>query len=153
MKDRVKSIIEHYQLSSSKFADTLGVQRSSISHILSGRNKTSLDIVKRILKNFTEINPEWLLFGVDEMLKYKKKESSSEKNEENVKIKEEPNEPQIKENVKNKEVTVEKKNDTKSPEKNDKQNIENKSAIEFTDSPERIIVLFGDNTFKSYESR
>ena len=43
--DRLKKMMEHYQISASMFADKVGVQRSSISHILSGRNKPSLDFI------------------------------------------------------------------------------------------------------------
>jgi len=63
IKERVKQIIEAEQLSSSKFADAIGVQRSSISHILSGRNKPSLDVVTRILEAFTKLNINWLMLG------------------------------------------------------------------------------------------
>jgi len=58
-------------ISASKFADEIGVQRSSISHILSGRNNPSLDVVQKILKRFPDINPEWLLAGKGPMIKEK----------------------------------------------------------------------------------
>lgn len=60
---RLKKVIEYYDLSASAFADTLGVQRSSISHILSGRNKPSLEFVMKILQNFPEVELYWLLNG------------------------------------------------------------------------------------------
>ncbi|MBR4678167.1 MAG: helix-turn-helix transcriptional regulator [Bacteroidales bacterium] len=63
MKDRILKILDKENISAAKFADVLGVQRSSISHILSGRNKPSLDFVQRILQKFPEINSDWLLFG------------------------------------------------------------------------------------------
>ena len=68
MKDRIEKIIEVEQLSASKFADTIGVQRSSISHILSGRNKPSLELVNKILDQFPKINADWLLLGKGEMV-------------------------------------------------------------------------------------
>jgi transcriptional regulator with XRE-family HTH domain len=49
-------------MSSSQFADVLGIPRSSISHILSGRNKPSLDVVQKILTAFPEVSAEDLLF-------------------------------------------------------------------------------------------
>ena len=49
-------------MSSSQFADVLGIPRSSISHILSGRNKPSLDVVQKILSAFPELSAEDLLF-------------------------------------------------------------------------------------------
>ncbi|MGH1388186.1 helix-turn-helix domain-containing protein [Kordia sp.] len=60
---RLKKVIEYYDLSASAFADKLGVQRSSISHILSGRNKPSLEFVMKILSNFPEVELYWLLNG------------------------------------------------------------------------------------------
>ena len=58
--------MEYYQLSASAFADKIGVQRSSISHLLSGRNKPSLDFVLKIVKEFKEIELYWLLNGKGE---------------------------------------------------------------------------------------
>ena len=60
--------MEREQLSPSKFADAIGVQRSNISHILSGRNKPSLELVNKILDRFQEINADWLLLGKGEMM-------------------------------------------------------------------------------------
>jgi len=50
-------------VSASKFADDIGVQRSSISHILSERNKPSLELIQKILNKYPKVNPEWLLTG------------------------------------------------------------------------------------------
>lgn len=58
---RIKRLIEDSDLSSAAFADKLGVQRSSISHILSGRNKPSLDFVMKLLEAFPTVSPDWLL--------------------------------------------------------------------------------------------
>ena len=68
MKDRIEKIMEWQQLSASKFADAIGVQRSNISHILSGRNKPSLELVNKILDRFQEINADWLLLEKGEMM-------------------------------------------------------------------------------------
>ena len=60
---RLQKIIDYYSLSASSFADKIGVQRSSISHILSGRNKPSLDFVMKILSSFPEVDLYWILNG------------------------------------------------------------------------------------------
>jgi transcriptional regulator with XRE-family HTH domain len=65
---KIELLIQKKQMSSSQFADKLGIPRSSISHILSGRNKPSLDVVQKILSNFPEISAEELLFE-DQSLK------------------------------------------------------------------------------------
>jgi transcriptional regulator with XRE-family HTH domain len=60
---RITQILEEQQLSSSAFADTIGVQRSSISHVLSGRNKPSLEFVLKTVRAFPTYSTDWLLFG------------------------------------------------------------------------------------------
>jgi len=69
---RLKKVIEFYQLSASSFAEKINVQRSSISHLLSGRNKPSLDFVIKVLDTFEEVDMYWLLKGEGEFPKSKK---------------------------------------------------------------------------------
>lgn len=61
--ERLKIILEHYAISASNFAEKLQIQRSSISHIISGRNKPSLDFVLKVVKAFPEVDLYWLLNG------------------------------------------------------------------------------------------
>ena len=61
--ERIKRIISDSGLSNSSFADKIGVPRSSISHILGGRNNPSLDLIIKILRNFDDINANFLLKG------------------------------------------------------------------------------------------
>lgn len=60
---RMQKVIDFYGLSGSSFADKIGVQRSSISHILSGRNKPSLEFIMKVLSSFPEVDLYWLLNG------------------------------------------------------------------------------------------
>lgn len=60
---RLQKVIKYNGLSSSSFAEKIGVQRSSISHILSGRNKPSLEFIMKVLSSFPEIDLYWLLNG------------------------------------------------------------------------------------------
>jgi transcriptional regulator with XRE-family HTH domain len=69
MTERILSIIKYLNLSPSDFAEEIGVQRSSISHLISGRNKPSLEFIQKILSRFPEINPEWILNGNGGMVK------------------------------------------------------------------------------------
>ena len=66
---RLEFIMDHFGLSASSFADKVSVQRSSISHLLSGRNKPSLDFVMKVLDIFPELNLYWLLDGSGYFLK------------------------------------------------------------------------------------
>lgn len=60
---RLEIILRYYDLSAAVFADKINVQRSSISHLLSGRNKPSLEFVLKLVKTFPEVNLYWLLNG------------------------------------------------------------------------------------------
>ncbi|MBC2844970.1 helix-turn-helix domain-containing protein [Winogradskyella flava] len=60
---RLQKVIEFYDETASSFAEKIGVQRSSISHILSGRNKPSLDFVMKVLHAYPEVELYWLLNG------------------------------------------------------------------------------------------
>ena len=68
MKERIEAIIRHERLSPSQFADALGVQRSGISHILSGRNKPGIDFLGKLLGQFPHINVDWLITGNGSMV-------------------------------------------------------------------------------------
>lgn len=69
MKDRILKIIDFYKLNGAAFAVKVGIKDSQLSHIKSGRNEPSLDIVTKILENCPEISSEWLLFGSGDMVK------------------------------------------------------------------------------------
>ena len=73
--ERVKKIMEDNELSSSQMADRIGVQRSAISHILSGRNKPSLDFILKVLESFSNVSSEWLLRGQKEEVSYAQNQS------------------------------------------------------------------------------
>lgn len=61
--ERLERLLQYYGMSASAFADKINVQRSSISHLLSGRNKPSLDFVMKVVRTFPEVNLYWLLNG------------------------------------------------------------------------------------------
>lgn len=67
MRDRILKIMEREGLTPSKFAESIGIQRSAMSHIISGRN--SLDVLLKILERFTYVDSDWLLFGKGEMIR------------------------------------------------------------------------------------
>ena len=69
MLDRISQLLKGKKISASQFADAIGVQRSSVSHVLSGRNKPSLDFATKIIITYPEINADWLLSGKGDMLK------------------------------------------------------------------------------------
>lgn len=60
---RLEIILDYYSLTASSFADKINVQRSSLSHLLSGRNKPSLDFIMKIIEIFPEVDLYWILNG------------------------------------------------------------------------------------------
>lgn len=63
MKERIAEIMKKEQLSPALFAESVGIQRSALSHILNGRNNPSLDVVMKIHQRYNHVNLEWLLYG------------------------------------------------------------------------------------------
>ena len=63
MIERILELIQLKKMSPSQLADAIGVQRSNISHFVSGRNKPSLEFIIKVLNFFQDVNPDWLLFG------------------------------------------------------------------------------------------
>jgi transcriptional regulator with XRE-family HTH domain len=68
MVERILSFIKMKGLSPSQFADEIGVQRSGISHLISGRNKPSLEFIQRIVARYPDINLQWILNGTGTMM-------------------------------------------------------------------------------------
>ena len=60
---RLEILLDYYSLNASSFADRIGVQRSSLSHLLSGRNKPSLDFILKIIEVFPDVDLYWILNG------------------------------------------------------------------------------------------
>ena len=65
-RERIELLMKCYNLSSSQFADKTGIQRASVSHILSGRNKPSLEVMLKIYESFPDLDIKWLMTGVGE---------------------------------------------------------------------------------------
>ena len=135
MQVQIQEILAKERLSSSQFADRIGVQRSSVSHVLSGRNKPGFDFIQKILAAFPEINGDWLITGSGEM--YKKKLPSGN-------LFEVKNEVQPLDNVE----TTERKPVTlniKKPEKEE-------GKVQKRREIERVIVFYSDRTFREYDA-
>lgn len=63
MIERIQELIDKLNIQPSKFADEIGVPRSTISHLVSGRNKPSLDFIVKIVERYPEVNVDWIVFG------------------------------------------------------------------------------------------
>jgi DNA-binding XRE family transcriptional regulator len=138
---RLETIFDYYGLTASLFADKINVQRSSISHLLSGRNKPSLDFTLKVIESFPEVELLWLLNGKGS---FPKGENGSEE-----KIAISSNEKAVQENnLFSQEIIPSTTNveiSTTIP------NIQNEEKLVHSDSKiERIVVFYTDGTFKNY---
>ena len=69
---RLKNWMKLEGLKPSEFADIIGVNRATISHILSGRNKPSIDFLEKLLQAYPNLNSNWLITGIGYMVIQKK---------------------------------------------------------------------------------
>ena len=67
VSERIKKIMDSEGLTASAFADSLGIQRSNVSHIMNGRSGPSLDLLQKILTAFPKYNTDWLVMGRGEI--------------------------------------------------------------------------------------
>jgi transcriptional regulator with XRE-family HTH domain len=74
MHNRLKNWMESESLKSSALADNIGVNRATISHILSGRNKPSIDFLQKLLHSYPDLNANWLITGIGYMQENQKQE-------------------------------------------------------------------------------
>lgn len=66
MKEKIVYLMKSNDLTTTRFAELLEIQPSTISHLVSGRNKPGYDLLQKILRAFPSINPDWLLLDSDE---------------------------------------------------------------------------------------
>ncbi len=148
---RLREIIAHYNISASGLADNIGVQRSSISHILSGRNKPSLDFIMKLVDYYPSITLKWLAYGEGNL-------------SEMTQITKQFNKTNIVTNVKETsrdlftdvtDVNEEKSHTvvTKTVKENTSQEKNKKIQMEGTKTIEKIIVLYSDGTFMHYNPK
>ena len=142
MKDKLELLLREKQLNATSLARLLEIQPSGISHILSGRNKPSFDLVVKILRIFPDINPDWLLLDSSEVWRDGKEQTDGStlfSSEQSNTI----NNPDVAElkNIEFSEGNADLKNEKPSifhPTKNGAKDVE------------RIVVLYTDGSFDSY---
>ncbi len=148
MREKLLVLMKNEGLTSSRLAELLGIQPSGISHILAGRNKPSFDFVQKVLRRFPRINPDWLLLDSEQMYRDLPEENSQpsenalfpDTNEVN------PNEQQNREQQTTSQVTA---TSVGSPSSWAVPNLSN--AKSDNRAIKRIIVLYHDHTFESYD--
>ncbi len=148
MEDRLNRILDHYKLTPAQLADSISVQRSSISHILSGRNKPSYDFLVKILTKYKQINANWLLSGQGSMLSI-----SQDANKDNNQSPEPELFSNINQSFDKKGITSDNQPDSKSLEVIDdsfksQQNTPSNKEFTNVNKIKSIILIYSDNTFE-----
>jgi transcriptional regulator with XRE-family HTH domain len=81
LNDKIRDLLKKKEMSPSHFADEIGVQRSSISHILSGRNRPSFDVIQKIIRRFPDLSLDWFLDDAPSTINLSSKKGKSKKME------------------------------------------------------------------------
>ena len=149
MREKLLKLMKSEKLSSSRLAEILEIQPSSISHILSGRNKPSYDFLVKILRRFPTLNPDWLLLDAEQM--YRSNEELDRRiNDTNT---------QSSQTTGSAEKMIVNSKNSLNPKNESSQNstnrpVENIAAVAniATDGRtiERVIVLYTDKSFEAY---
>lgn len=144
MREKLLNLMKTEQLTASKLAELLGIQPSGISHILSGRNKPSFDLVQKILRRFPQINPDWLLLDNGDM--YRSTATPISKTENST-------EELQKQGASNMTTPATGDGYTSNAESVSSSAITNSVAAVSTKhgNVKRVIILFEDHTFESFE--
>lgn len=174
MKDRLNQLLKHEGSTALKFAELLEVQPSSISHLLSGRNKPSFDFLEKILLRFPNINPDWLILGNGNMFRDRNDLKTMTEYQQNLFTDvSQPEQPFDYSSVKNEAVNysqktndeiftkrniqdkgiASKRNDIQIPV-NDHQAVDIQNTHpkqELTKKVERIVFFYTDNSFTEYK--
>ncbi len=147
---RLELILDYYTLSASGFADKIGVQRSSLSHLLSGRNKPSLDFILKIIAIFPEVDLYWILNGSGNFPKTGSDESTPKEVE---KIFVAPSSP-ISENKIQANLFGNLEQELPNPEEIKKViPTENKTLFSNSDPIEKIVIFYSNGKFAEYNPK
>ena len=124
---RLEKILRYYGLTATAFSEEIDFNRSTISHLLSGRNKPSLEFVMKVVKHFPEVEVYWLLNGKGSF-------PASEENKNTA-------------HLETKTVTQ-----PSIPEKFQPESIHSTDKKSGKQDIERIIIFYKDGSFKEYRS-
>ena len=148
MIDRIKLLMSKKNMSATQFSDEIGIQRSSLSHVLSGRNKPSLDFMLKIKNRFSDINLNWLLLGQENMLQNMGDEITHPENSPKLDLVSDPHIGLNVGNRPNKTKNFEGYGDVK---ENKKRPTESQSTILREKMIKQVILLYSDDTFSTYQ--
>lgn len=154
MEDRIRKFMEYKGISPSELADTIGVQRSNVTHVLKSRNKPSFQFIEKMLQVYPDLNAKWLLLGTGPMVETSVKSRTlfDQLTEPVTAQSPVPATPEVKPTI-NEPAPVETKEIISPPPPVEKKIADSIIQDQFF-SPEkpveRLIVFFKDQTFKVY---
>ncbi|MBC7642531.1 MAG: helix-turn-helix transcriptional regulator [Flavobacterium sp.] len=149
---RLEYLLDYYSLSASGFADKIGVQRSSLSHLLSGRNKPSLDFVMKINEVFKDVDLYWILNGKGNFLKSENLISNAKNEIESKKqIDSTPNQNIIQENLFSENKTDNNENAVFENKIFQNQNTALSSIEKKSSEIERIVIFYKNGSFTEHQ--
>lgn len=141
---RLEIILDYYGVNASAFADKIGVQRSSLSHLLSGRNKPSLDFILKILDVYPEVDLYWILNGKGSFPKNSSKPTELEPTANFSPIHDiSTPKPIVNKDLFSEDIADEQKNIDRT------NRVENQNIL-FDDNIEKIVFFYKDGTFKTF---
>ena len=151
---RLEYILDFYSLNASSFADKIGVQRSSLSHLLSGRNKPSLDFILKIMDVFPEVDLYWILNGKGNFPKSEIENEANKASPTPILI-----QPIVETKIEKQTDLFSEKNANTNAKNQKEENLSNLFSNSKTTSGnvkdgeiERIVVFYTNGTFKTYSS-
>jgi len=132
--ERIKLILDKEGISPSELADSLGIGRPLLSHIFSGRNKPSLQVVLKILETYPAYSANWLLTGKEGANDFKNTPSK-------IEVLDNPKTDFVENTIVNKSESQPELPKTKNAKTLPKE------------QPEVVLLMFEDKTFESYKLR
>lgn len=156
-KNKIEKIMQVEKLNSAQFAIEIGIQGSTLSHILNGRNKPSLEVLKKIMNRFRSINPEWLILDVGTMYRQEKHSQTPtlfDTIEENT-IKSDDYTSNLVQQTDTVSDTIRKKSDINPNLSPSVETVSFLSDLTPKDIPQRtvkkVIIYYSDNTFEEFQ--
>ncbi|MCG2418871.1 helix-turn-helix domain-containing protein [Aequorivita sp. F47161] len=129
---RLEKILQYYSLTAAAFAEEIDFNRSTISHLLSGRNKPSLEFVMKLYEKFPEVDMDWLLFGKGNFPT--------------------PSQNDVKENVTKKSTVSEKKPIDLFSNETIRQQVKMEHRTENQKQIDKIVIFYKDGSFNVYQN-
>lgn len=158
VKEKIEKIMEKEQMNSLQFASEIGIQGSTLSHILNERNKPSLDVLRKILNRFRTISSDWLILDVGSMYRQEKQSQAPtlfDSIDENV-YKSSSLEPKIIEKIQT-PLNINQQKPAYIPELPNQTTETSQQDFKMPSSSEKsvrkIIVYYNDNTFQEFDTK